>query len=211
MKRKISKDQLVNYIKQLDKRADKMSAEAIDEVILQGFTELSTVVYPFTEEQIIDITPFIEAGEDKITVDIDLDVVEIYDLYIVTETETDGTVKEQGTYVARDDTENPKFLYEDNRYTGRYHIIVEELPASAINAVAKFFYIPGPDFVDAYVDGQTELALKNACASSLYDVLHDVERSSQKRAAMIRTASLIADSGKPRDWVYDSKPSMFPR
>lgn len=206
MKRKVTKTDLIGYIKNLDKRALAMSDNDIDEVILQGFAELSTVSQVFTNEEVVDLTPYITAGEDKVVIDVEDDVTEIYDLYITTE--DNGTLK-QGVYIQKDSDSNPKFIYEDDRYKGRVHVDVANLPINTNNAVIKYFFIPDSDFVDAYLDGQVHLALKNALGACLYDILHDAERAAQKRAAMVRTTNSIVNSGAPKDWQSD-KPSMFP-
>lgn len=206
MKRKVTKESLLTYIRNLDKRTSAMSDTQLDEVLLQGFSEMSTIAQVFTNEEVVDLQPYITAGEDKVTIDIEQDVTEIYDLYVTTE--NTGTLV-QGVYIYKDDSDMPLFIYEDNRYTGRVHIDINNLPLNTNNAVIKYFFIPGADFVDAYLDGQVDLALKNALAACLYDVLHDVERATQKRAAMMRTTLSIIDSGMPKDWCC-SRASMFP-
>ena len=60
-----------------------------------------------------------------------------------------------------------------------------------VNSYFKYYYIPTSSTDSVFFDAQTMLAFRNAIGVALYDMVHDVERSMQKMAAMERTAAAI--------------------
>ena len=141
------------------------------------------------------------------TVDIDDDVVFIYDLYLTIENR-DFSLFEHGIKKIV----NVNSVYKDNREVGRVHVDLSKVDSheSAIdNLVIKYFFTPTSTTEDIYMDQPTFLALKNALSTSLYDYMNDVERSMQKLAATKRTG-LAAIPNDPEDLLED-KVSIFPR
>lgn len=218
MRRKITKVQLLAYIQGLDTRAEDLSPAQLDEVMLTGFSEIATVVTPFSNEEVVNISEYVLNGETNITLDVEEDVLDIYDLYMDVSKQTDSRI--QGIDIYR----NTNVLFKDGRYVGRVHIALGELisstryidnkygitPGDINNIIIKYLYTPDADFEDAFIDSQAYLTLQFAMATSLYDYLHDVETASQKRAGMIRTGKAVMHS-KPEDFrPEDTKPSMFP-
>jgi len=214
MKRRLTKEELSNYIKRLDTRATKLTPEQIDDVILSSFGELSTFGFPFSSENIVDLTQYITAGEDVLAVDIDKDVIDIFDYYLTIDTIDEQYEEFHGTKIYRETDDVAKnsdksVLYRDGFDPGRVHVRLDKAPVGTKTLVMKFYYNPDENFTDLFVDAQSNLAIQYAVGVSLYDVLHDVERSSQKRAGLERVTKAIANN-YPESYEQ-TKESMFPR
>ncbi|RKY55370.1 MAG: hypothetical protein DRP93_03465, partial [Candidatus Neomarinimicrobiota bacterium] len=96
--------------------------EKIDNIINRGYAELSTVSKRvFSNEEIIDLTPYYEASELQLTLDIEEDVTEVYNLYTTIEGDRSTSICQRveqgiGMYV------NSDVSYRDNRSIGRIHV-----------------------------------------------------------------------------------------
>ena len=206
MKVRYTKEQITNIVKGFDVRTSKMSTAQLDNIISLGFAELTAIVKAFADEEIVDLQTFYDNGENKFTLEITEDVIGVYDAYVTIENQ-DSSVYEHGIRKVRD----TNVIYLDNRYHGKVHVNLAEMPENihGDNAIIKYYYTPSSDFEYVYMDQQTYLAMNFAFGSALYDFLHDVERSSQKRAGLNRTATaivpeLMLDANDP------GKPNMFP-
>ena len=194
---------IVDLIKSMDKRAERLTAEQIDLVIDMGYGELATIQHLFTNEEIIDMQPWYDELETKITINIEEDVVAIYDTYLTVENlsfdEFEHGIKK---------IKKPDAIYKDNRYNGVVHINLDQAGEHVDNAVIKYFYTPQSTDDEIYMDQQTYLACVNAWSAALYDRLHDIERSMQKLSAMRRTTMAVVPLD-PEDLI-DPKESIFP-
>ena len=186
MKKAYTPDMIVAAVKNLDKRTLTLSDTAINSIIDDGYAELCTIVQAFSNEEIVSLDPFYETGEQLVTLDVEEDVSEIYDLYLTIEGK-DKDIYNYGIEKIRD----PKIIYRDNRYNGRVHIDFELMSEPVNNAIIKYYYVPVHTSSNVYMDAQTWLAFKSAIGAALYDTLHDVERNGQKRAEMTRRARAI--------------------
>jgi len=209
MKREYTKQDIVNVVKRSDKRTETLTDDQIDDVINFAYAELSTVARLFTDEAIIPVVDYYNAGEMLFTIDVEDDVVYIYDLYLTNENQ-DFELYEHGIEKITD----INAIYRDNRETGRVHINLaqarSETNAEVIvdNIIVKYFFTPHSTTESIFMDQPTFLALKNALSTALYDYMNDVERSMQKLSAMKRTG-LAAIPNDPED-LLEGKPSMFP-
>ena len=186
MKVAYSPEKVLEAVKSLDTRAAKLPDDKLNNIIDDGYTELCAVIQAFSNEDVISLEPFYTAGETKITLDIEEDVTEIYDLYLTKEDE-DKNVYDYGIKKNRDH----RVIYKDNRYNGRVHVDLDILTTLMDNIVIKYYYVPTHTSKIVYMDAQTWLAFKSALGVALYDHLHDVERNGQKRAETIRRARAI--------------------
>lgn len=205
MKQQYSKADMIELIKTLDTRAEKLSDAKLDIILNMGFAELETVAKLFSGEEVIAMDNFYTSGETLITLDIEEDVSAIYDMYLTVE----NLNKDEYLYGIKQ-IRDKGCIYPDNRYMGRVHINLADTPEGEVidNAVIKYFYVPKATNTYFYMDQPTYLATINAMGAALYDVLNDVARSQQKRAAMVRTATAITPYN-PEDLIQ-TKPSMFP-
>ena len=189
MKKAYTPEIVIDAVKNLDVRTQKLSLSILNTIIDDGYAELCTVVQAFSDEEIIDLVPFYEAGEQQITLDIEEDVSEIYDLYLTREGR-DKDIYEYGIEKIRDSLR----IYKDNRYNGRIHIDFDTETQPVDHAIIKYYYVPTHTTDTVYMDAQTWLAFKSALGVALYDTLHDVERNGQKRSEMKRRALAIIPS-----------------
>lgn len=197
MKKPYTSELVADTVRALDVRALKLTESQINLIIDDGYAELVTIIQAFSDEEVLSLQSYYEVGEEKVTLDIQEDVNEIYDLYLTREGK-DIDIYEYGIEKLRD----PKYIYRDNRYNGRVHIELEALPQQVDNAVLKYYYTPTHTTDTVYMDAQTWLAFKSALGVALYDALHDVPRNGQKRAETIRRAKAIIpelpeDANKP--------------
>ncbi len=186
MKKAYVPDMLIDAVKNLDVRAQKLSDTQINLIIDDGYTELCSIIQAFSNEEIVSLQIFYDEGEEKVTLDVEEDVNEIYDLYLTIENQ-DKAEYDYGIKKIRD----KRVIYKDNRYNGRVHLDFELLTEVVDNAVIKYYYTPTSSTETVYMDAQTWLALKSALGVALYDTLHDVERNGQKRAEATRRARAI--------------------
>jgi len=193
MKKMYTPEMVLAATKTLDVRAQKLSDEKLATVINDAYTELSSISAVFSDEEVIALAPFYELGEELVTIDIQEDVTDIYDLYL-TEENKDKDIYLYGIEKIRD----KKVIYKDNRYNGRVHIDFSTLKTPTDNAVIKYYYVPTYTTENVYMDAQTWLTFKSALGVSLYDMLHDVERNGQKRAELTRRAKNIMPD-RPED------------
>ncbi len=173
----------------LDIRAKKLTTAELNTVIDDAYTELCTIVQAFSNEEVVPLQSFYDTAEEKVMLDVEEDVSEIYDLYTTVEGQ-DKYDYDYGIKKIRD----KQIIYKDNRYNGRVHIEFDLAKEAMDNAVIKYYYIPTHTTNIVYMDAQTWLAFKSALGVALYDTLHDVERNGQKRAEMTRRAKAILPS-----------------
>ena len=204
MKRLYTRDMIVNVVKSYDVRAKKLDDDQIDLVIDQAYAEMCTIVQAFSDEEVIPVQDFRDTGETKFMLDIEEDVNAIYDLYVTIEQ------KDSGYDHDIQKIRNNQVIWKDNRYDGRAHVDLSKMTNSqdADNVVLKYYFTPVASRDSVYMDSQTMLAFRNAIGMALYDTVHDVQRSEQKRAALDRTANAIIPS-TPEDAFDPSLGHIF--
>lgn len=206
MKRKITKKDLVLVLNDLDHRTEDWDERKIDRCINNAFAELATIQSFFSSDVSVELDDYYESGETKFIMNLDNDSVSIYDLYLVEQT-TDRDDR-HGEIKHRDKA----LIWRDSKNLDVVNVNICGLDTNATysTAVAKYFYTPTADFKDIYVSNNVYLALDSALGSTMYDMMNDVERASQKRAAMQRTASAIPEH-LPDDYLnLPGRPSLFP-
>ncbi len=197
MLRKITKNEIITMIKSLDKRTDKFSDDDYDYVMDMGYAELATVTQAFYNEEVVSMTTYYDTGESKVTLDVEEDVLYIYETYLTIENQTDILRFPHG--IAKITDENA--IYKDGRYVGRVHVDLDKvntdrfgetlISGNADNAVIKYAFTPTSTSEDIFIDQGTYLAMRDAFGAALYNKLNDTEKESQKRASMHRTALAI--------------------
>lgn len=215
MKVSYPKQYFIDRIKKQDKRALALDSEDIDNIINDGFAEMSTIGMFYSDEEVVSMVPYYEAGELKLTLDIEEDVTAIYDFYLTEEEQSyenyeHGIKRFQYSNFRMRDKSDVNSMYLDNRYNGRVHIDLTQVRKNhtADNAVIKYYYTPTSAATTFFMDAQVRLATESAMASAMYDYLHDVERAGQKRAQFTRQAMAIIPQNT-EDYSKD-KVSLFP-
>jgi len=194
MLRKITRPEIEQLIKSLDTRAKTFSEEDFNFVIDMGYAELGTFNHLFYNEEVIDLRPQYEAGELRFSLDIEEDVSFIYDLYL------SKNDPEFDTLDGQDKERSKKAIYKDSRYPGRVHVNLNEADDTYEVAVLKYSFTPQSTTEEIYIDQPTYLAMRDAFGCALYNKLNDVERESQKRASLARTANSVIPK-YPEDYI----------
>jgi len=117
MKNRYTPEDIIDAVKSLDTRAARLESDQITNVINDGYAELCTIIQAFSNEEVVDLQPFYDTGEQQVTLDIEEDVSEIYDLYLTIENKS-KTSFDHGIRKIRDEN----IIYKDNRYNGRVHL-----------------------------------------------------------------------------------------
>jgi hypothetical protein len=207
MKRIITKDDLINYMKVLDTRVRKLDADVIDQIIIDSFAEFSTVSNSISNRYIVDLKPYYDAGETKFNIQIPEDVVFIYDLYLAKSTD-DLLLSEHGEYHVRDES----VIWADAQKRDVFHVNLEDQKygQSYDLAYAEYIYIPhDANFTEIYMHTDAYNAYRDALSASAYDYLHDDEKALMKRSEMKRKAMSIANA-YPEDYAEPKRARMFP-
>lgn len=206
-KKSYTRETIVSFVKGLDTRARTFTDDQINNVINRGYAELMTQSKRiFSDQDIIPLDDYYDIGEMKVTLDVDVDVTEIYDLYVTIE--GDDRLKDraneviQGIGIVR----HNDLAYRDNRYTGRFHLDLDSTDEVFDNAIVKYYYTPSASDEIVYMDAQTYLAFTDAMWAATNYFLKDIEGEAQKRASMIRTSESITQG--PED-IPTSDRAMF--
>jgi hypothetical protein len=181
MKRKITKQQLIEYIKRLDTRCKKYDDEKFDEIIDDSFSELNIFGGFFFDEDTLEIEQYMNDGVKKLSYDVERDVTYVYDAFLSVDSKT--PYSESDKHVEVDprvlgriniDFTSTKDMY--NAYT--YH--EQDNAATPPNPnvlIVKYYYIPTSEFTEIYMNRDVYKALRQAIAASTYLDLHDDKRN----------------------------------
>ncbi len=206
MKRKITKDQMIEYISDLDTRCKTWDTAKFDRAMNNGFAELCTVVQPFVSQVNIDLQEYYDLGESRFDINLSGDATSIYDLYLSKAANTFDVWKHD-----EEKTREENVIWKDPVNSDVVHVdLTKDIQNRTFeNAVVKYFYVPTSDFDELYMSNDVYLALEAAMAAAAYDMLHDIEKASQQRAAFTRKGGTILEV-YPGDYTDPGKPSMFP-
>ncbi len=206
MKRKITKVQMVEYMTDLDTRCKKWDDAHFDRAINNGFAELATVANPFTNELNESLQTYYEHGELVFTLNLPEDVTNVYDLYVMKTANTFNVWKHDEEKCRDEDV-----IWRSNSSNQIINVdLTKDVQRRVFEtAVVKYFYIPTADFDEIYIANDVYLALESAIAAATYDMLHDIEKASQQRAAFTRKGQSLLEP-YPEDYTDPGKPSMFP-
>jgi hypothetical protein len=199
MLKPFTRAEILKMIGTLDVRTKTFKDEDFDYVMDMGYAELATITYAFYDEEVVNLKEYYELQETKITLDITEDVSFIYDTYVTIENQNINDYL-HGIRKIRDEN----IIYKDSRAVGRIHIDLDnhKEPQLLENAVIKYAYTPTHTTETVYLDQPTMLALRDAFGCALFNRLNEVERESQKRASLQRTAMAIIPR-YPNDFRID--------
>ena len=79
MKKAYSPEVVLEAVKSLDTRTQVLPPEKLNAIIDDAYTELCTVIQAFSNEEVVQLQSYYDLGEEKVTLDIEEDVSEIYD------------------------------------------------------------------------------------------------------------------------------------
>ena len=206
MKRKITKDQMIEYITDLDTRCKVWDEAKFDRAMNNGFAELCTVVQPFVSQVNVDLQEYYDLGESRFDINLTGDTLSVYDLYLSRAADTFNVWKHDEEKCRDEDV-----IWKDSVNSDVVHVDMTKdvMGRTFEEAVVKYFYVPTADFDELYMSNDVYLALEAAMAAAAYDMLHDVEKAGQQRAAFTRKGGSILEP-YPQDYLDPGKPSMFP-
>ena len=209
MERKITKAQLITYIKRLDTRCKKYDDEKFDDIIDDAFSELNTVSAFFFNEDSLEITDYITDGVTKLSYDIEKDVTYIYDAFLSNDSKTahmrsDLWVEVDPRVVGRI---NLDFTSVDDMYKAYTYHYQEDYDKSIVpeTLIVRYNYIPTADFDEIYMNRDVYKALRQAISTSTYIDLHDDKKAATHHGKMIRDAKAITIA-RPLD--FDDEPTL---
>ena len=169
MQAKYTKEQIVADIKAMDKRAATLTDAEIDMVMNEGYAELMQYAQPFADEAVVPMSTYYDAGEKLFTIDIEDDVVYIYDVY--------GTIETVKPLVKVYDADG---IYQDGRMTGRVHVDLDMVP-TLDNVVIKYTFTPSVTMEDIFMDKPTYNCTIAAFRVALDVRFKDFEREAANR------------------------------
>ncbi len=206
MKRKVTKDQMIDYMTDLDTRCKKWDEAKFDRAMNNGFAELCTVVQPFVSHTNIDLQEYYDLGETKFDINLTGDVTSVYDLYLYRPADSFNVWKHDEEKVRDEDV-----IWRDPINSDIVHVDTTKDVMGRVfeSAVVKYFYIPTSDFDEIFMSNDVYLALEAAIAAAVYDMLHDIEKAGQQRSAFTRKGGAIIGI-YPEDYLDPGKLSMFP-
>jgi len=194
MKKQFTRDQLVDIIKSLDKRAETFTDAQLDMTMNDAYGELTAICNSaFSDEAIAPMGDYYDSGEDIFTIDIQDDVIDIYDLYATVEGQP-ASMYQGGVMPIRDE----HIIYRDSREAGRAHVNLGASSVKLSNAVIKYYYVPQATDAAVYLDGITMSAYRSALNVALSKILHDTKRAGEYLVDLERLAQRIP-STEPED------------
>ncbi len=207
MKNKYTRIEILAFLKGLDTRAKSLTDAQMDNVINRGYAELLTTSKRiFSNEEVVSLDPFYESGESKITLEVEDDATEIYDIYTTIEGDRSSYAPAQEVVQGVGIYRNTDFAFRDNRAIGRFHLDLDAYDEKFDNVIVKYYYTPKATDEDVYMDAQTYLSWTDAMWAAMNYFLKDVEGEAQKRASMHRTSKSMTQD--PED-VPQSQRAIF--
>ena len=207
MKRKITKDSLIERIKEIDTRTKGWSDAKIDKIITNAFVELTTVAQPFSNSVYEDLNPYYETGEEKGSIVLPYSVLSVYDMYLVKENQdedlyTRGELKNRNENVIWQNPQDKDTIYFNLESKYAY-----DLEYDAI--VAKYFYIPlDADFTELYLFSDEAVALETAMEVAVFEAVKDEKTAiSMRKKLSILGGNLIEP--EPTDFPSPDRRSIF--
>ena len=205
MKRKITREEIETFLKELDTRMKTWDKPKLDRAIGNGFAELNTVAQPFVMETTVDLKEYYDNNEYKFVINLTENSIDIYDMYLAT-----FGIDEFFADHSEEKERDINRIYRDPKNTNLVNVNLSTEDGGVFdNAVVKYFYIPKAEFDDLYINHDVYLTLENAMAAAAYDMLHDTDSAGKKRAAMARTGTSIVDV-YPTDFGQPGRSRMFP-
>lgn len=209
MKRKVTKESLVAYIKRLDTRCKKFDDDKFDEIIDDSFSELNTVGHFFYDEDALDVQQYHESGVVKLSYDVERDVIYVYDAFLSVDSKTphprsDNMVEVDPRVIGRI---NVDFSSAEDMYSSyTYH---EQSPyessEDATILITRYYYVPTSEFTEIYMNRDVYKALRQAITASTYMDLHDEKKSEMHYGKMIKNAEAIVTA---RPFDFDDEPLL---
>ncbi len=206
MKRKVTKDQMIEYMTDLDTRCKSWDTAKFDRAMNNGFAELCTVIQPFVSQVNVELQDYYDLGESKFDINLQGDATSVYDLYLSRPADAFNVWKHDEEKCRDEDV-----IWKDPVNSDVVHVdMTKDIMKRTFElAIVKYFYIPTSDFVELYISNDVYLALESAIGAAVYDMLHDIEKASQQRAAFTRKGQAIVEP-YPQDYSDPGKQSMFP-
>ena len=209
MERKITKTQLITYIKRLDTRCKKFDDEKFDEIIDDAFSEFNTTGAFFFNEDALEVTDYITDGVIKLSYDIEKDVTYVYDAFLSTDSKTPMNTSDRMVEVDPRVTGriNLDFSSTEDMYNAYTYHYQEDFNDGSVPEVlvVRYNYVPTSDFDEIYMNRDVYKAFRQAISTSAYMDLHDEKKAAMHHGKMIRDAKAITIV-RPHD--FDDEPLL---
>jgi len=191
MKKVVTRDELIVMINRLDKRTNGFTSEQYDDIINSAYGELSLLAQPFSDEVVVELDQYYDLDELSFTVDIDADVIYIYDLYLTDES------NEPLTKIYNSD-----IVYQDGREVGRVHVKLDLYGSTAVldNLVVKYSYTPVATSENVYFDQPTLNVMRDALSVAVYISVNDTNREADSRIRLSGNAEKLLPQ-YPQDYM----------
>jgi hypothetical protein len=208
MKRTVTKDQLIEYIKKIDTRCKKWDESDFDRAITNGFAFMSTIIDPISTVYYEDLTPYYEYQETSFSINLLGSVEYVYDMYLGINNFSDEQTLEHKILKIRDtnriwkDPSKDDVIHvdlNDTIYGHRYDFVE-----------IKYLYIPiGSDFDELLLPNQIYVVLEACISAASYDALNSPQEYQNKMnlATMLSTS---ASDIYPNDYYEPGTPNKFP-
>ncbi len=212
MRRKITKDSLIDYIKRLDVRCKKYNDDKFDEIIDDAFSELNSMANFFYDEDSLDVTGYLSDGVTKLSYDIEKDVIYIYDSFLSTDSKTaclqsDNMVEIDPRIIGR---VNLDFTSTENMYNDyTYHEQSDDRKTSPETLIVRYYYVPTSEFDEIYMNRDVYKAFRQALSSSTYLDLHDEKKHAMHSSKMKQYANSVITI-RPFDFDDEDRLKKFP-
>ena len=189
MRRKITKIELIEFIKRLDTRAKKFETEKFDEVIDKAFGEMSNI---FTDEDALQVEQYTADKVIKLSYDVERDVSYIYDAFLSEDsrnaiTNTDLMVEVDPRLKGRI---NVDFSSQVDMY-GKYSSHSGYNGTTPKILVVKYYYTPTSEFEKIYMDKDVQVVLHTALKVAVYNDLHDTKKHAIFAAQLADKVNLL--------------------
>lgn len=202
MKKIITKQFLIDYIKSLDVRCKKFDDTKFDDIIDDGFNNVNADRVLFFDEEAVGVGDYIADGTEKFTHDVERDVTYIYDAFLSEDSinpiyDSDNMVEIDPRVVGRINIDFNSTVDKYKKYT--YHDKNSSVGTVPSVLIIRYAYIPMSDFDSLFVARDLYKAIKEGIAVATYEILHEEVKSSGHRSSMKRAiAGVIA--AEPLDY-----------
>ncbi len=189
MKKKITKEDLVKYITNLDTRCKKFDDDKFDDIIDDGFNNVNANRVLFFDEEAVGVSDYITDGTEKFTHDVECDVTYIYDAFLSEDSinpihDSDNMVEVDPRVAGRINIDFGSTIDKYNKYT--FHDKNSTIGTVPSVLIIKYAYIPVSDFDSLFVTRDLYKAIKEGIAVATYELLHEAVKSSGHMSSMKR-------------------------
>ena len=202
MKKKVSKQDLRDYVRHLDTRCKRYEDSVVDQLIEDGFAVVNEVGPIFFDEDALQIKEYIEDGVQKMSYDVERDVVYIYDAFISQDSihpieYSDNYVEVDPRVVGRINLDFTSKADMYKRHT--FHHPLDAVGNKLEVLIVKFAFIPTIEFENLFLTREEHKCFRAGVAVAVYDYLREEIKMSGFQKSLERTYKSI-NNKEPLDF-----------